>query len=115
MKPFEVFMCHPPEWNEAHPCVVVSHPDRAERKQPVEVVMCSSQRTKRAAEATEVILDTADGMDWPTLCKCDLIVSMPREELKHRRGRVSEARQMQIIQRIIAAHGWGEVAMIHRA
>ena len=109
MKPFDVFMCHPPGWNEPHPCVVVSHPARAERKSPVEVVMCSSQRTNRRPEPHEVLLDEADGMDWQTLCKCDVIYAIPREELKQPRGTVTVLRRLQIVRTIIAAHGWGEI------
>ena len=26
----------------------------------------------------EIILDTADGLDWPTLCRCDLIFSVKK-------------------------------------
>src|ERR1039458_7177242 len=53
------------------------HPDRASKKPDVEVVLCSTQRAQRRAEPHELILDEADGLDWPTLCKCDLnVVSM---------------------------------------
>ena len=109
MKPFDVFMCHPPGWPEPHPCVIVSHADRADRKDPVEVLMCSSQRATRLAQAHEIILDEADGMDWKTLCKCDVIHAIPRIELKQHRGTVSKLRQAQLVRTIIAAHGWGEV------
>lgn len=114
MKAFEIYSWQPPGWPEPHPCVIVSHPNRAANKPDVEVILCSTQRAKRQAEAHEVILDTADGLDWPTLCKCDHIYSVPRVKLTHRRGEVSAARKFQIIQKIIAGHGWGEVAMIHR-
>jgi mRNA-degrading endonuclease toxin of MazEF toxin-antitoxin module len=109
MKAFDVFSCQPPGWNEPHPCVIVSHPDRADRKNPVEVVMCSSQRATRKAESNEIILDTADGLDWATLCKCDVIYAVPRTELKNRRGEVSKARRSQMIRTVIAAHAWGEI------
>jgi hypothetical protein len=109
MKPFEVYSCQPAGWPEPHPCVVISHPDRADRKNPVEVIMCSSQRSQRAAEAHEIILDEADGLDWATLCKCDVIYAFPRAELKNKRGEVSLPRRGQIVRKIIAAHGWGEI------
>jgi mRNA-degrading endonuclease toxin of MazEF toxin-antitoxin module len=109
MKPFEVYGWQPAGWNESHPCIIVSHPARADRKNPVEVVMCSTQRANRRAEPNEIILDTADGMDWATLCKCDVIYAAPREELKNRRGSVSENRRVQLVRTIIAAHGWGEI------
>jgi len=109
MKVFEIYSCQPPGWDAPHPCVIISHPDRAERKNPVEVVMCSTQRATRAATSGEMILDTADGLDWQTLCKCDVIYAVPRTELKNRRGQVSPSRRPQLIRTIIAAHGWGEV------
>ena len=109
MKPFDIFCWQPPQWNAPHPCVIVSHPDRAGRKDPVEVVMCSTQRATRKPEAHEIILDQADGLDWPTLCKCDVIYAVPRPDLKQRKGEVTGARQRQLVRTVIAAHAWAEV------
>lgn len=67
MKPFEVYNWQPPGWPEPHPCVIVSHPSRVANKAEVNVVACFSQRAARPAQAHEVILDQADGLDWPTL------------------------------------------------
>ena len=67
MKPFDVFTCQPPGWDKPHPCIIVSAPARADKKNPVELLICSTQRASRQAEAHEVILDTADGLDWQTL------------------------------------------------
>ena len=60
MKQFDIFSWQPAGWPEPHPCVIVSHPDRADRKTPVEVIMCSSKRATRKAEPDEIILDEAD-------------------------------------------------------
>ena len=109
MKPFEIFSWQPSGWPEAHPCVVVSHPDRADRKTPVEVLMCSTKRATREAELHEIILDKADGLDWPTLCKCDVIYAVSRTELKAKRGVVSALRRPQLVRTMIAAHGWASV------
>jgi len=109
MKPFEIYSYQPDSWPEPHPCVIVSHPDRADRKNPVEVAMCSSKKATRAAQEHEVVLDQADGLDWPTLCKCDLIYAIPKEEIKNRRGEVSPARRQLLVRKIIAAHGWGKI------
>jgi mRNA-degrading endonuclease toxin of MazEF toxin-antitoxin module len=109
MKPFDIFLWQPPGWPEPHPCVIVSHPDRADRKTPVEVLMCTSKRAPRDPEAHEIVLDTEDGLDWPTLCKCDLVHAVPRAELKARKGRVSEARQAPLVRTIIGAHAWADV------
>jgi mRNA-degrading endonuclease toxin of MazEF toxin-antitoxin module len=109
MKAFDVYNWQPAGWDKPHPCVIVSHPDRAERKDPVEVLMCSSQRASRKPEVHEMLLDKADGMEWETLCKCDLIHAVLKNELKQRRGTVSMFRRQQLIRTIIAAHGWPEV------
>jgi mRNA-degrading endonuclease toxin of MazEF toxin-antitoxin module len=109
MKPFEIFSWQPAGWPEPHPCVIVSSPARAANKPDVEVVLCSTQKAGRAALPGEIILDTADGLDWQTICKCDQIYSVPRDRLKNRRGIVSESRRVQLIRTIIAAHSWGEI------
>ena len=109
MNLFEIYSWQPARWPEPHPCVIVSHPDRADRKTPVEVIMCSTKRTTRKAQPDEIILDEADGLDWPTICKCDVIHAVPREELKHRRGQVTEVRMAPLVRTLIAAHGWADV------
>lgn len=109
MKPFEIYTCQPPGWDKPHPCVIVSHSLRAAGKNPVEVLMCSSQQAARPAEPHEIILDAADGLDWQTLCKCDVVYALPRQDLKDKRGAVAKERRQHIIRKIISAHGWGEI------
>jgi hypothetical protein len=89
-----------------HPVIIVSNRDRAGRKEFVEVLDCSSQRATRPASPTEVILDESDGMDCATLCKCDLIWSVPRERIQAKRGTVALERRRAIISTIIRSHGW---------
>jgi hypothetical protein len=109
LRPFDIFDWKAPGWPEAHPAVIVSHPDRAARKEWVEVVLCASKQATRSAEPHEVVLDQADGLDWPTLCKCDLIYAVPRTEAKRLRGQVTRVRRSQLVRTILAAHGWGAV------
>ena len=106
MRQFDIFYWQPRGWPEAHPCVVVSHSDRANRKNPVEVLMCSTKRATRTAESHEMILDQADGLDWPTVCKCDLIHAVDRKELGNYKGQVTPERQGPLVRTLIAAHGW---------
>ena len=91
---------------QTHPVVVVSHPARPARKDFLEVLDCSSQRANRPPNENEVILDKADGMDWPTFCKCDCIYAIPRDELKKHRGTVALEGRRQIVRAIIISHGW---------
>ena len=108
-KPFEIWTCQPAGWDKPHPCVIISHPARADRRTPVEVLMCSSVRANRTAGPEEFILDEADGLDWPTICKCEPIISMARDDVKQRRGIVSESRRSGLLRRILSAHAWSEM------
>jgi mRNA-degrading endonuclease toxin of MazEF toxin-antitoxin module len=109
MRQFDIFYWKPPDWLEPHPAVVVSHPDRADRKKEVEVILCSTQRTQRQAQANEIVLDEADGLDWPTLCKCDLIYAVARTALTMHKGHVTDNRQGPLVRTMIASHGWAAI------
>lgn len=71
-----------------------------------EFLLGSSQRASRTALAGEVLLDAGDGLDWETLCRCDLIWSDDRKYLHSRRGLVSAERRKQIVRAIISSHDW---------
>jgi mRNA-degrading endonuclease toxin of MazEF toxin-antitoxin module len=106
LKAWDIFSYQPSGWPEPHPAVVVSHPDRVAQKPEVNILMCSSQRATRDPKPHEVILDEADGLDWPTLCKCDLLHAVGKKDLKQRRGRVTAARRQRIIATINRANDW---------
>lgn len=88
-----------------HPAVILANEERAKRKPTVNVLLCSSQRAARNAERYEVILDRADGLDWETLCKCDLLYAAPVEELTMKRGSVAMERRREIAARVIRGLG----------
>lgn len=90
---------------EEHPAVILGTETRIANKPKVNVLFCSSKRASRGAEAFEVILDEAEGLDWATLCKCDLIFAVPKEQLTRKRGQVTAARRRQIAERVIRALG----------
>jgi mRNA-degrading endonuclease toxin of MazEF toxin-antitoxin module len=106
MKAWEIWSYQPAGWSEPHPCVIVSSPQRVNNKPEVNVLLCSSQRAAREALDYEVILDAGDGLDWPTLCKCDLLHMVPKTFLKNRRGAVSSERRTAIIRAINRSNGW---------
>jgi hypothetical protein len=106
MKAWDIYSFQPPNWPQAHPAVIVSHPQRFANKREVNVLMCSSQAASRPPEANEVILDQSDGLDWPTLCKCDLLHAVEKFELNNFRGRVTAERRRQIIAAINRSNGW---------
>jgi mRNA-degrading endonuclease toxin of MazEF toxin-antitoxin module len=106
MKAWEIFSWQAPGWPEPHPAVIVSHPDRVAHKPDVTVLLCASRRAARPPEPNEVMLDEHDGLDWPTLCKCDLLYTVRKENLSNQRGTVSAERRRQIIATINRVNGW---------
>ena len=108
MKAWEIWTYAFPGAGE-HPAVIISHPQRVERKQVVEILLCASLRSGASAAPHEVVLNSADGLDWKTLCRCDLIYSVPRDDLRTRRGVVSVERRREIVRKIIWSHGWSGV------
>src|SRR5688572_11381320 len=89
-----------------HPAVVISHPDRVAHAEWVNVLICSSHRATRIPRETEVRLNGADGLDWETLCRCDVLWLVEKSKLHQKRGTVSIIRRRQIVHKINAAMGW---------
>lgn len=104
MRQWDIYTYDPGYGN--HPAVIVSHPTRIANKSDVEILVCSSQRANRPVNSTEVLLDSADGLNWETICKCDLILSVDKCDLIQPRGKVTHERQRQIIGTIIRSHNW---------
>jgi mRNA-degrading endonuclease toxin of MazEF toxin-antitoxin module len=89
---FEVWRFDFPERGE-HPCVIISHPDRAAQAKWVNILYCTSQRQNRAPKPTEVMLNGADGMDWETFVDCSIIFAVPSDKLFGKRGEVTLERR----------------------
>jgi mRNA-degrading endonuclease toxin of MazEF toxin-antitoxin module len=106
MKAWEVWSYQPPGWPEAHPAVIVSAPQRVAQKPEVNILLCTSHAAQRKPLENEVILDKADGLDWPSLCKCDLLHLVPKSVLTNRRGVVTPERRIAIIRTINRSNGW---------
>jgi mRNA-degrading endonuclease toxin of MazEF toxin-antitoxin module len=104
MKPWDIYTWEFPE-AEAHPTVILGTETRLAHKPKVNVLFCSSKRATRKAEALEIMLDEADGLDWQTLCKCDLVFAVPKEQLTHQRGTVTHERRRQIAEHVIRGLG----------
>jgi len=104
MKPWEVWTWKFPDAGE-HPAVVLGTEERLKLKPSVCVILCSSQRATRTPELHEVILDQADGLNWETLCKCDVVYAAQKTELVQRRGTVTTERRRAIAERVIRALG----------
>ena len=53
------------------------------------------------AEPNEAILDQADGLDWKTICRCDLLYTVDKAALTNKRGQVAHERRRDIARKII--------------
>ena len=104
MKPWEIWTWQFPDAGE-HPAVILGTEERVRLKPRVNVILCSTQRATRKAEVHEVILDQAEGLDWETLCKCDIIYAAPKNQLIKRRGNVTPESRRAIAERIIRSLG----------
>src|SRR5258705_659394 len=88
-----------------HPCVLFSNAVRLrnEALDRVNVLLCRTLRAplERQLKPTEIILDQADGLDWPTLCRVDALHFVVKAGLRERRGIVCTERRRVISQRML--------------
>jgi hypothetical protein len=63
-----------------HPVVLVSCQARIDAKPEVVVLKCTAMQpaTARAAKENETVLDESDGLSWKTLCRCELLFTVPK-------------------------------------
>ena len=95
---------------DTHPVVVVSNNSRIASPdlERVNVLFCTTLRRADRARAdnlrkNEALLDEADGLDWLTICKCDVMHFVKKSALYNRRGLVTPARRVAISRRIVDA------------
>jgi len=89
----------------AHPCVVFSNSARLANPafDRINVLLCRTLRNplQRELRAAEVLLDSADGLDWETLCRVDSLHFVLKATLRERRGLVCVERRRIISQRML--------------
>jgi hypothetical protein len=99
MGPWEIWT-YDFEDEQTHPVVIFSNPVRVANPdlERVNVLLCTTMRGHRHwnAKAHEVILNSADGLDWATRCRCDAFYYVPKLKLRERRGTVSWERRRAI-------------------
>ena len=104
MAPWEIWTYDFPA-EGTHPCVIFSNVSRL--AQPgfdrVNVLLCRTLRgpLQREPKVVEVVLDQADGLEWPTLCRLDAMHFVPKSGLRERRGLVCKERRRLISQRML--------------
>ena len=86
-----------------HPVVLISCQARIDAKEQVVVLKCTTMQPASAREAkeNETVLDEADGLEWKTLCRCDLLFTVPKASLTRRRGLVTAERRRDVARKII--------------
>lgn len=84
-----------PADKDPHPAVVISRPDvcRDPRWRRVNVLYGSTRRPASAATATDVVLNSADGLEGMTLVNCDQIWMVDKNRIESRYGSVSVERR----------------------
>ncbi len=85
-----------------HPAVVISNDERCENADfdVVNALICTTARLNRPPKKNEMVLDEADGLDWKTAVRCDVIYLLPKAEFIGQRGQVSVPRRPLIARKI---------------
>ena len=101
MRQWEIYL-FPFEEEKPHPAVILSNDERCLNNdlEYVNALLCTSGKVNREAKKNEVILDRADGLDWKTAVRCDVIYLLPKAEFKEQRGKVTSARRVGIARKI---------------
>lgn len=84
-----------PDDKDPHPAVVISRQDVCEdpRWRRVNVLYGSTRRPAAAATATDVLLNSADGLERMTVVNCDQIWTVDKERIESRYGSVTAERR----------------------
>src|SRR5262249_13176718 len=102
MKQWDIVSYPYPSEAEAHPFVIIS-PNLVcadPRIQYVNALLCVTLRGAREAQGHEVLLNSADGLEWKTLLNCRMIYQLVKNRVlgaQYPRGIVSVARRRQIV------------------
>ena len=88
-----------------HPCVIFTNSARLAHPafDRINALLCRTLRgpLQRELKAAEILLDRADGLDWETLCRVDVVHFVLKSGLRERRGVVCKERRRQICQRML--------------
>jgi hypothetical protein len=104
MAPWEIWT-YDFEEGQTHPVVIFGNATRVTHPEidRVNVLLCTSFRGRLLAKPKphEVFLDSTDGLDWPTRCRCDALYYVPKAKLRQHRGIVSFERRRAISQTLL--------------
>jgi len=102
MRQWEIYL-FPFREEKPHPAVILSNEECCvnDDLEYVNALICTSARLNREAKKHEVILNAADGLDWKTAVRCDVIYLLPEAEFRERCGKVSPLRRVAIARKIV--------------
>ena len=101
MRQWDIYL-FPFEEEKPHPAVVISNDERCLNSdlEYVNAFICTSAKLNREPKKNEVILNSADGLDWKTAVRCDVIYLLPKAAFAEVRGRVSGPRRVAIARKM---------------
>src|SRR4051812_44160892 len=106
MAPWEIWTFDFPD-EGPHPCIIFSHHTRVQHAdaERVNVLLCRTLRgpLQRSLKMSEVLLDSADGLDWETLCRVDALHWVRKSGLYQKRGLVCKERRRLISRQIVGS------------
>ena len=102
MRQWEIYL-FPFREEKPHPTVIISNEERCvnDDLEYVNALICTSARLNREAKKHEVILNSADGLDWKTAVRCDVIYLLPKTAFRRHRGSVTPPRRVAIARKMV--------------
>ncbi|MCA1659058.1 MAG: type II toxin-antitoxin system PemK/MazF family toxin [Verrucomicrobiaceae bacterium] len=101
MRQWEIYL-FPFERERPHPAVILSNDERClnDGLEYVNALICTSAKLNREPKKNEVLLNSADGLDWKTAVRCDVIYLLAKADFRERRGKVTPQRRVAIGRKI---------------
>jgi len=102
MRQWEIYL-FPFREEKPHPAVIISNEERCvnDGLEYVNALICTSARLNREAKKHEVVLNAADGLDWKTAVRCDVVYLLAKAGFRERRGKVTPLRRVAIARKIV--------------
>jgi len=95
IRQWAIWKAAPAGFSKAHWFVIISPQERLDSSRvAINGLACYSLRGRKAE--TDVLLNSADGFEGPTVCQCDLLFLLDKNRLDLPLGTVSWERQQQI-------------------
>jgi mRNA-degrading endonuclease toxin of MazEF toxin-antitoxin module len=88
MKQWDIFL-FPFDEEKSHPVVILSPDERIEDRKFINGLLVTTLRGDATLIPTEVLLNGADGLDWESACRCDLIHRLEKHRFREKCGTVS--------------------------